>query len=64
MPDSTASPCVNVCRIDPETGLCAGCLRSMDEITAWSGYSDEEKRAVNRLLAARRRAAPDSGRLS
>ena len=26
------SPCVNVCRMDEHTGLCAGCLRTLDEI--------------------------------
>lgn len=54
MTDSPASPCIDVCRIDPETGLCAGCLRTLDEIARWASYTDEEKRAVNRALEARR----------
>lgn len=57
MSDSTASPCIDVCRIDPDTGLCAGCLRTLDEIAGWAGYSDEDKRAVNRTLAERRQQA-------
>lgn len=56
MPDSSASPCIDVCRIDPDTGLCAGCLRTLDEIARWGGYTDAEKRAVNRALEGRRRA--------
>lgn len=30
------SPCVKVCVIHPESRLCTGCLRSIDEIGAWS----------------------------
>ena len=26
------SPCVGVCSIDPQSGLCIGCLRSSSEI--------------------------------
>jgi predicted Fe-S protein YdhL (DUF1289 family) len=32
-----ASPCVKLCRIEPASALCAGCLRSLDEISAWRG---------------------------
>lgn len=61
MTDTPASPCIDVCRIDPDTGLCDGCLRTLDEIAAWGGYSDEEKRAVIRAIAARRRDTARSG---
>lgn len=40
------SPCVSVCTMDPQTGLCAGCWRSLDEIGAWSRMPDEGKRLV------------------
>lgn len=40
------SPCVNVCRMDPRTGLCEGCLRTIGEIAEWSGATEERKRAV------------------
>ncbi len=30
------SPCIKVCVIQPETRLCTGCLRTIDEIGAWS----------------------------
>jgi uncharacterized protein len=62
------SPCINVCRMDEVTGLCAGCLRTLDEITAWSLFDDAEKRAVWRQLPQRRAAqdaapqTPDGGR--
>jgi predicted Fe-S protein YdhL (DUF1289 family) len=40
------SPCVSLCKMDPATGLCQGCLRSLDEIVAWAGADDDFKRAV------------------
>ena len=57
MPSNTAnvpSPCVQVCRIDPGSGRCRGCLRSLDEIADWSRLSAVEKRAVLSRLPARR----------
>jgi predicted Fe-S protein YdhL (DUF1289 family) len=55
--DGVASPCISVCAIDPRTGLCAGCFRSLDEIAGWITLSNDEKRAVVAALPARRRAA-------
>jgi predicted Fe-S protein YdhL (DUF1289 family) len=40
------SPCINVCRMNPATGLCDGCLRTIDEIANWSSFSDAAKRDV------------------
>lgn len=40
------SPCINVCRMNPQTGLCEGCLRTIDEIAQWSTATEEMKRAV------------------
>ncbi len=40
------SPCVSVCRMDAVSGLCEGCFRTLDEISAWSGLADEGKRRV------------------
>ena len=40
------SPCINVCQMVPETGLCQGCMRTIDEIVAWGSASDDYKRAV------------------
>ncbi|MCL4799825.1 MAG: DUF1289 domain-containing protein [Burkholderiales bacterium] len=48
------SPCINVCRMDPSTGLCEGCLRTLDEIACWAGMNDDERRAVLEALAVRR----------
>jgi hypothetical protein len=48
------SPCTSVCTIDPATGWCAGCLRTIDEIAAWGSLDGAAKRAVWKRLPARR----------
>jgi len=36
------------------TGLCDGCLRTIDEIVAWSVLDDDARRAVWNAIAQRR----------
>ncbi len=48
-----SSPCTRVCSIDPATGWCRGCRRSLDEIAAWPAASDEELRAILARLDGR-----------
>lgn len=55
------SPCVNVCAIDPGTGWCRGCYRTLGEIAAWGASSDAEKQAVLDRLPDRRRSAGAPG---
>lgn len=40
------SPCVKICVVHPQARLCTGCLRSIDEIGAWSRMSVQERRDV------------------
>lgn len=40
------SPCIGLCKMSPDTGLCEGCLRTIDEICAWGTADDDAKRAV------------------
>lgn len=47
------SPCVQVCVMDPDTGLCRGCLRTLDEIARWGQMRPEEKRATLERLSRR-----------
>jgi predicted Fe-S protein YdhL (DUF1289 family) len=54
--DYVASPCVKVCALDNETGLCRGCLRTMNEIADWVEMTAEEKRATLERVAERKRA--------
>ena len=47
------TPCVNVCLLDCEFGLCVGCGRTIDEIASWASLSDGERRAIMAALPAR-----------
>ncbi len=49
-----ASPCNKVCVMDPATGYCRGCRRTLDEIARWGEMSDEERAEVLSRLADRR----------
>ncbi|MCC8997909.1 MAG: DUF1289 domain-containing protein [Candidatus Contendobacter sp.] len=41
-----ASPCIGVCVINPQTQLCEGCFRTLDEIAGWWEYPFAQKQAV------------------
>jgi uncharacterized protein len=47
------SPCNRVCAIDPASGLCLGCGRTLSEVTHWIGYSHEERSRIMAELPAR-----------
>ena len=47
------SPCVKFCVLDPGSGLCAGCGRTLDEIAGWSNLSEEERRQIMAELPTR-----------
>ena len=51
--DEVESPCIKVCVIHPQTRLCTGCLRSIDEITGWSAMTAQQRRDVIAELPAR-----------
>ncbi|HXD05191.1 MAG TPA: DUF1289 domain-containing protein [Burkholderiaceae bacterium] len=51
------SPCINVCRMNERTGLCEGCLRTIDEIASWASLSDDARRQVWKQLPDRRERA-------
>jgi predicted Fe-S protein YdhL (DUF1289 family) len=48
------SPCVRICMLHPDTGLCIGCKRSRDEIAIWSRLSPEARQRVMDDLPTRR----------
>jgi len=52
------SPCIRHCVLDPVSGLCRGCGRSLAEIAEWPTLDDAAKRRVLAMLPARNRAAP------
>jgi predicted Fe-S protein YdhL (DUF1289 family) len=52
-PQAMESPCLKICTYDPESGLCRGCGRSLQEIGDWYCMSDAERRAVMEELPER-----------
>jgi uncharacterized protein len=55
--DTIASPCIGICELDAQSRLCRGCLRSGDEIAAWRGASDRERRQILKRVRKRREEA-------
>jgi uncharacterized protein len=52
-PRQPPSPCIGVCRIEPENGWCRGCLRTLTEIADWPLLSVREKDELLVRLAVR-----------
>ncbi len=52
-PQAIESPCVLVCSIDTDTGLCLGCGRTRDEIARWTAIDGDARRAVMAILPQR-----------
>lgn len=51
------SPCTNVCKLDADSGLCAGCFRSREEIKTFRALDDRAKLALLDQLLARKAIA-------
>lgn len=59
-PRPIATPCVQVCVVDGESGLCLGCYRTLGEVAGWSRLTDEARALVMAELPARKsRIAPE-----
>jgi hypothetical protein len=56
LPHDLPSPCISVCRMHRPSGFCLGCLRTIDEIAAWSRMDDATKRRVWRAIELRAEA--------
>jgi len=48
-----SSPCIKVCVIDPVSGLCIGCARTVAEISLWSEMGDAQRRLTLAQLPQR-----------
>ena len=59
-PKPIRTPCVKVCVVDGESGLCLGCFRTLAEVAGWAGYSELKREAIMAELPTRRgRIRPD-----
>jgi predicted Fe-S protein YdhL (DUF1289 family) len=48
------SPCVDVCRMDPQGRFCEGCLRTIDEIADWGALGRADQLTIWARLRGRR----------
>ena len=56
MKEPPPSPCISICALN-EDSYCIGCLRSLEEIAAWSTMDAEAQRAVLDKLPERRKTS-------
>ena len=52
-PAPIKTPCIKVCVVDGESGLCLGCYRRLNEVAAWSRLSDAERETIMAELPER-----------
>jgi predicted Fe-S protein YdhL (DUF1289 family) len=53
-----STPCIRICVLDPETGFCEGCGRTLEEVERWLGMSETERQRIMAELPGRRGGAP------
>ena len=53
MSEKPLSPCVQICVIHSEAGICTGCLRTREEIALWGRLSTEARREIMAALPDR-----------
>jgi len=53
-PAAIKTPCVKVCVVDGESGLCLGCFRQLSEVAGWARLTDDERDAIMADLPGRR----------
>lgn len=40
------SPCVNICVMHPQEGICVGCYRTLSEIAEWAALPPDARQAI------------------
>jgi uncharacterized protein len=52
--DEIDSPCIKICVVHPQARICTGCLRTIDEIGAWSRMSPDDRGRIMAELPDRK----------
>lgn len=52
-PVKPSTPCIKVCAVSGQTGLCIGCGRTLAEIAGWGRMSEAERLALMQVLPDR-----------
>ncbi len=53
-PAPIKTPCIKVCVIDGESGLCMGCYRKLSEVAGWAKLTDQDRAEIMEALPGRR----------
>ncbi|MBC7768285.1 MAG: DUF1289 domain-containing protein [Phycisphaerales bacterium] len=48
-----STPCIKVCAVNGDSGLCIGCGRTLAEIACWGRLSESERKAIMAVLPQR-----------
>lgn len=51
------TPCIAVCMMDPKTGFCLGCGRTLPEVAKWHRIDSAERLSIMATLPQRMRDA-------
>ena len=54
--NTVPSPCIDRCSLDPQTEVCRGCGRHLDEISAWATATEAERLEIVARAQERRKA--------
>jgi len=57
--DDIPTPCISVCRVNEDNGLCEGCFRTLGEISAWGRSTPANKRELWKTIMHRVKLALD-----
>ena len=58
LPAAIKTPCIRVCCVNPKTGLCEGCHRTLKEIATWGRLTTAERDAIMAALPDRQGSLP------
>ena len=53
-PAPIKTPCIKVCVVEGESGLCLGCYRKLSEVAGWARLSEAEREAIMTELPGRK----------
>lgn len=53
MTSAIASPCIKVCAVEPQSGICLGCYRTLPEIAGWGRMTAQAREEVMAELPSR-----------
>lgn len=52
-PKPIVTPCIKVCVVDGESGLCLGCYRTLAEVAGWARLDDAARESIMADLPGR-----------